>query len=116
MITGWGGDGENPVGVVPNDFGPRMRIAVEAPASPLAWFVSTLGTLPASAWTTLDSLARWTSAAATLVTLLPNRSRSCSVPAPVTTISSNRSGSDTSWKSCASVAPGVSVTPNDCIR
>jgi len=44
MMTGWGGDGENPVGVVPNDFGPRIRIAVEAPASPLAWFVSTLGT------------------------------------------------------------------------
>src|SRR6266516_5362940 len=58
MMTGWGGDGENPVGVVPNDFGPRIRIAVEAPASPLAWFVSTLGTLPASAWTTLDTLAR----------------------------------------------------------
>src|SRR5947207_1209246 len=104
----------SPGSVVPNAFGPGIRIAVEAPASPLAWFVSTLGTLPASAWTTLDTLARWTSAAVTLDTLLPNRSRNCSVPAPVTTISSSRSGSDTSWKSCASVPPGVSVTVNDC--
>ena len=40
MMTGW---------LVPNVLGPRIWIAVEAPASPLPWFVSTLGTLPANA-------------------------------------------------------------------
>ena len=67
-MTGWGTVGENPTWTTPNDFGPRIKIAVEAPASPLPWFVSTFGTLPASAWITLDSLARWISAAPTLVT------------------------------------------------
>src|SRR5437762_14234193 len=60
LMTGWGGDGENPVGVVPNDLGPRIRIPAEAPASPLPWFGRTLGTLPARASTPFDRFARRT--------------------------------------------------------
>ena len=86
---------------------------VEAPASPLAWLVSTFGTLPASACTTLLSFVRLIVDASTVVRAVPSFSRVCSVPAPVTTSSSRRSGSDTSVKSCV-MEPGRSVICTDC--
>src|SRR5262245_30343976 len=65
---------------------------------------------------TLLSPARWIVLLSTFALLTASRSRRCSVPAPVTTISSRRSGSAASVKFCSSVAPGASVITFDCAR
>ena len=49
MIAGW---------LPPNDFGPRIWIATDAPASPPWNVVRTPGTLPDKAATTFGSFAR----------------------------------------------------------
>ena len=45
----------------------------------------------------------------TVAVAVANRSRRSCVPAPVTTTTSRRSGSDASWKFCWTVAPAVTV-------